>query len=69
MISHNAIKILHATMEKEFVGQMMTVREIFSVEKVTVLENYLIHGITVVLIALVLVLPSLIYFIVSIGFL
>ena len=56
-------------MEKEFVGQMMTVREIFSVEKVTVLENYLIHGITVVLIALVLVLLSLIYFIVSIGFL
>ena len=46
-------------MEKEFVGQMMTVREIFSVEKVTVLENYLIHGITVVLTAPVLVPSSL----------
>ena len=67
MISHNAIKILLVTLEKEFVGQMMTVREIFSVEKVTVLVNYLIHGITVVLIAPApAVLPSILYLIVSI---
>ena len=56
-------------LEKEFVGPMMNVREIFSVEEVIVLENYLIHGITVVLMTPVRVLPSLIYFIVSIGFL